>query len=433
MKCAFYEKEITPPLGGDIPGYYANRITTGVKDKLYAKAAVFADDNGEMVALLVLDAVDVFTSFCKIVAARVEEYTGIPAEKLAIIANHTHYGIPQGDVISKRDEEYCKVLERLAADCVILAWQRLENCTISYGMGHEDTVAFNRDFVMKDGAVATNAGRYKDEIVRPYGGTDPDLPVLIARNAAGEVMGTLFTYALHEDTTGGLEYSGDYASEISYALKEKFGYQMVSIYLPGCSGDINHYDVFAGKNRGHREIGRILAKEITRVMNEDNAPIEGDTIVSAYRIVPMVRRRATQEQIENAKWILEDVKNRTTKYDMTGQNATLLLKYEEAFKDAPKMVDVPVQVFRIGEVWMLIFPFEVYHKFGLQMKAACPGGKWLMSELANITPGYLPVPELFGTDAYPVQLCHGSWLLPEAGDQLVEAVVGLVDELKEKI
>ena len=55
-----------------------------------------------------------------------------------------------------------------------------------------------------------------------------------------------------------------------------------------------------------------------------------------------------------------------------------------------------------------------------------------MSELANITPGYVPVPELFGTDAYPAQLCHGSWLLPEAGDQLVEAIIELVNELNEK-
>ena len=432
MKCAFYEKEITPPIGSDIPGYYMHRYTTGVKDKLYAKAAVFEGDNGKIAAILVLDAVDILTPFQKAVAARVTEFTGIPAEKLAIIANHTHYGIPQGDVISDRDAEFCSVLERLAADCVILAWQRLENCTLSYGIGKEETVAFNRDFVMKDGAVATNV-RNKEEIVRPYDGIDPDLPVLVAKNEAGKVMGTLFTYALHQDTTGGVEYSGDYASEISYALKEKFGYQMVSIYLPGCCGDINHLDPIGGTKRGHREIGRTLAGEISRVVKEETEAVTENTVFTAYRSVPMVRRRATKEQIEKAKWILEDTANRTTKYDMTGQNASLMLKYEEAFKDAPKTVDVPVQVFRIGEVWMLIFPFEVYHQFGLRMKAACPGGKWLMSELANITPGYVPVPELFGTDAYPAQLCHGSFLMPEAGDQLVEAIVGLIDKLKEKI
>ena len=42
MRCAFYEKEITPPLGGDIPGYYINRFTEDVADELYVRAVVFA-------------------------------------------------------------------------------------------------------------------------------------------------------------------------------------------------------------------------------------------------------------------------------------------------------------------------------------------------------------------------------------------------------
>ena len=39
-------------------------------------------------------------------------------------------------------------------------------------------------------------------------------------------------------------------------------------------------------------------------------------------------------------------------------------QYEENFRDAPKTVDVPVQVFVIGDIWTMIFPFEVYHRYG---------------------------------------------------------------------
>ena len=38
MKCAFYEADITGPIGSSIPGYFADRFTTGIKDRLYAKA-----------------------------------------------------------------------------------------------------------------------------------------------------------------------------------------------------------------------------------------------------------------------------------------------------------------------------------------------------------------------------------------------------------
>ena len=62
MRCAFYEKEITPPLGGDIPGYYINRFTEDVADELYVRAVVFAPDTEDpagTLAILTLDAVNV--------------------------------------------------------------------------------------------------------------------------------------------------------------------------------------------------------------------------------------------------------------------------------------------------------------------------------------------------------------------------------------
>ena len=47
LQCGFYEKEITPPLGSDIPGYFMKRPSTGVlrlpgahlrDDRLYTAA-----------------------------------------------------------------------------------------------------------------------------------------------------------------------------------------------------------------------------------------------------------------------------------------------------------------------------------------------------------------------------------------------------------
>ena len=46
MKCGFYEKEITPPLGQSLPGYFCPRPAMDVWDKLYAKSAVFEGENG---------------------------------------------------------------------------------------------------------------------------------------------------------------------------------------------------------------------------------------------------------------------------------------------------------------------------------------------------------------------------------------------------
>ena len=129
MKCAFYEKDITPPLYGHLLGCGTVRVAQDVEDKLYAKAVVF-EDGGKYCAILTLDSICVYADFCEKIRDRVCEYTDIPREAIAVVANHTHYGIPMGDTVSERDVEYMAVLERLAADTVILAYKRLEDCTL---------------------------------------------------------------------------------------------------------------------------------------------------------------------------------------------------------------------------------------------------------------------------------------------------------------
>ena len=64
MKCAFYEREITPPLGQSMPGYYAKRTATGVADRLYAKAFAAELDNTK-IALLVIDCVELPTHYAE--------------------------------------------------------------------------------------------------------------------------------------------------------------------------------------------------------------------------------------------------------------------------------------------------------------------------------------------------------------------------------
>ena len=44
LRCGFGRKEITPPLGTPLVGYYKPRFAKGVIDPLYARAAAFEAD-----------------------------------------------------------------------------------------------------------------------------------------------------------------------------------------------------------------------------------------------------------------------------------------------------------------------------------------------------------------------------------------------------
>ena len=431
MKCGFYEKDITPPLGGDMTGYYAHRYAMDVEDNLYAKAAVFSPDDedpAKMTALLIIDAELLSTPLTNAIKARVTEFTGIPRERIAVAATHSHYTIPQGDVVSTRDDEYMALFPRLAADAIILARKRLQNCTLTYGMGQESSVAFNRNFVLSDGAVVTNPSAFADQIVKPYSGIDPDLPVLTIWNDAGHRLGVIYSYALHSDTTGKHAYSGDFSSEVSNQLKKRYGPDFVSIFMAGFCGDINHVDYIGKTRRNHRDIGQILAAEIIRVTEEGSAAVYSDTVAIAYQDLPMQRRRATKEQIEQARYNVANPG--TKKYDMTGSTAKLLLMYEEACGECSNDVSVPLQVMRLGDVYLYICPFEMYHQYAAPLKEAAPGGKWLMTELANMEASYVPVPELLNSECYEAQLCYGSWMEPYAGDKLTDTLAKMAKELE---
>jgi len=86
MKCAFYEREITPPLGSHLSGYANIRKANGLKDRLMAKACVFSNE-GETIALIAVDALHMENELRNAAAARVSRYTGIPEKNILVAAD----------------------------------------------------------------------------------------------------------------------------------------------------------------------------------------------------------------------------------------------------------------------------------------------------------------------------------------------------------
>ncbi len=431
MKVGFYEREITPPLGTDMPGYYCNRFSTGVKDRLYAKAAVFAnsDDPADKAAIVIVDTVLLTEEFCVPIAERASSFTGIPADRITVAVTHTHRGIPTGDYTSLRDQAVMDALVPLIADCITLADQRLqENCTAYYALGKVEGISYVRDYKMKNGDVSTNT-KFVDEIVAPTDTPDTDLPFLLIKNSDGAPIGGIYTYACHLDCAGGMEYSSDYPGLISNRLKEQYGEDFVCIYLAGCCGDINHIDKIHNAHLSYEEIANAIANELLRLADVAE-PISG-ALKAAATTIQIKRRWGTEEEQAHSRWVLDDPDNRKNPYHMLGKKReTVFLSFHELHPDRPEYQDIPIRVMRLGEVYLFALPGEVYHHFGDQLKAGCPGDKWLITELANAEAGYIPLPELFNTSTYPVQLCHGSFLVPEAGQMMVDAALKLANDLK---
>lgn len=112
--------------------------------------------------------------------------------------------------------------------------------------------------------------------------------------------------------------------------------------------------------------------------------------------------------------------------------AELLVDYERKAAAAHLYEgNLPVQIILIGDLPIFAMPGELYHQFGRKLKDTC-GGRCLIATLSNGFFGYIPVPELFGTDVYPVQLCEGSMWQPEAGAMLTDCAITMLQRMMEE-
>ena len=89
MRAAFYEKDITPPLGGYLAGMFINYSAEDVLDKLHVRSAVI-ESMGNTAAIIEIDSCEFPDDLHDAVTARIFEYTGINAENVLVAVNHTH-------------------------------------------------------------------------------------------------------------------------------------------------------------------------------------------------------------------------------------------------------------------------------------------------------------------------------------------------------
>lgn len=407
LKVAFYEKDITPPLGGYMWGEYAGFFADDVKDSLYVKSVVINDGENTIV-IIALDVcvlpADMHDEVCK----RIEKYTGITSDNVTICATHTHKGAPildSHELGLYADESYKDVLYRLTADCAILASKRLTNANIKYAKGTVENISFVRNFYMGDGSVHTTPGKNED-VREPFSEPDPDLSVLYFEDENGTPLGSIASFACHQDCVGGHAYTGDYSSVISRQLKSVYGNQYVSLFMLGACGDINHIDIHKEKEKDiYIRIGTILADEIVKIL--DNSKITMvNNICSKKEYIMLDKRIPDSEYIKEISEIWLERKQI--------RNIRNLLAYE-ATNTGDKM-GVYVQCIKIGEIIIYALPGEMYSWFGKQIRENSPYGKSIIGTLCNGYCGYIPVKEIFGQPfVYETALCSHSCLKPEAG------------------
>lgn len=431
--CGMYEAVITPPLGNSMPGHRSERKASGVRDDLYAKALVV--ESGEsLAALVVVDALYVQRGEVERIRERIARNTPIAPEQVMVSATHTHSGPPiRPGFDGSRSEAYLDYLVERTADAVILAYRRREEASIGFATGRAEGIAFNRRFFMKDGTVRTNPGFLNPDVDRPAGPTDPEVLVVRIDDAQGRPIGVVSNFACHTDTLGGAntEFCADFPGELSDTLKRVLGRDVVSLFVLGACGDINHNDVTRPKAAapGHyRKMGRILAGEVLKVREaiRPGEAAEGMAIAVEQALFPIEYRLPTEQETEEAR--------RTLASEQSTDKERYFAKYVLGLPGDPvKTAEVEVQAFRLGELAIVGLPGEIFVEFGLTVKRESPYGHTIVNTLCNgSVQGYVCTKEAYEQGGYEPKLKPNHRIPSGAGDLFVEHALRLLRQMADK-
>lgn len=448
LKGGVAEVDITPPVG--YPHYRG--FATGVKDPLYVKALVL--QQGEVKwALAVCDLLWIERDLSAEVRLQVREKTGIPFENILLSATHTHTGPAYHPNIYELNEHrreggaaaaeaiarenYPEVLRDRIVEALVTAHDAAVPVTLGTATARISDLSFNRRFFLADGKVRTNPGVGNRSIVKPAGPIDPELHmVTVDRVADGAILGVVSNFAVHSDTRGGSEFSADYSGELARRLEEKLGEGIVSLYLQGTSGDLNHVNVRKDSKRlDTATIGGRLASELLQLKGREES-VASPRLGASCEVVS-----APLQSYNEAELIWAKNREAEPKYGESGLfqlrrpmkiRSLERIRRTEAIPPTveaqPWILPLEVQVFRVSdEIAVVGLPGEVFVELGLAIKAASPFPTTLVVELTHVHIAYLPTRAAFAQGGYETL---NSRLAPGGGELLVESAIRQLQALK---
>ena len=440
LQVGFACANITPPLGANMPGGFFPRGGASVHDDLYATAMVI--DNGEtIVALVGLDALSVRRSTVDAGRKIALKEAGIQPENVMVGASHSHCAGPTCDCLGSRPEKwYCDLVGRQIGTAIVEANRLKRPATLGIGRGYEDSVGFNRRFVMKDGKETTHPGKLNPDIVKPAGPIDPEVGVIVARDAqSDEVIGCLVNFALHGTLgVGGAGYSADWPYYMRETISGVYGEDVLTVFLNGACGDITQVDNQSPRQREFGDkfgaaVGRTVGSEAVKVI--EYLAVEADRITEAElggmsQVIELPMRPVAPERLQAAKEYLKQNRKSTEPRRIYEEDQVRLSEWLETEPNVP----AEVQAIRIGDLGLVSNPAEYFCVFGLDIKTKSPFPQTMVVELANGCVGYVPDAKALGPKGGGYEAAHAcsSKLVAEAGKMIAKKSVELLKKLAPK-
>lgn len=442
LRAGAFAMDITPekfPVASS--GSMTPRQADRAHDPLHARCLVL--DNGvRRIAFAICDSCMIPREIFDVAKELASRETGIPTNHILTSATHTHTAVSVGRTFqSKVETEYGEFLSRRIAAGIVQATAQLEPARIGWAVGNNPRQVFNRRWHLRPGValrdpfdrgsdkVRMNPPRASEQLLKPAGPIDPEVPIVSVQATDGRPIAVLANYSLHY--VGGVpanslsaDYFGEFARQLARMIKtegdagsqtdaEDRAAPFVGILSNGTSGDINNINFFeGGPRREPFEQIRLVANDVAesayaaykRVKYHDWVPLGIEQTE-----IELAVRRPTADELVDAKAVLKEAgagpyRDQRTIY----ANETIQLN------DYPATITAKLQAIRIGDLGIVSSPCETFVETGLAIKQQSPLRPTFTIELANGYNGYLPTPEQHALGGYETWRAKSSYLAVDA-------------------
>jgi len=420
---------ITPPVGTSLAGYFRDRKATAVRDDLYANAVVI-QAGGERLAIVSCDLLTPFAPVTERARRLAQERTGIPPDHILVCTTHTHTGpeVRDGTVVPVCEEWRSELPGRIA-EAIARAADKMVPATLRAGSTELHDYSFNRLFRLVDGSEQFGRGGRGEEILGTAGPIDPQVLTLGAVGEDGRLLALLVNFALHADVIGGISadfISADWPGAVARNIAAVYGDETVTLFLQGAAGDINHFphqptNLPTGGPAKAEQLGRAVAGAamVAHERAEPMTSLELRARLQNLSVPYYTRDAALAAEIEELK-----------AKDHLGDFERFLVERFESWPYDGQDAEVPIQVFRIGDVGLVGLPAEIFVRIGLEIKRWSPTRATFVVALANASvSSYIPPVEQAERGAYGAKPILSRRLCAEAGRLVSDAAIRLLHEV----
>jgi hypothetical protein len=407
---------------------YGNRQaeSDGVTHPLWAKALAFGGDDGDGPAVLItVDNLGISDAITAEVAARLLDTAGLPRERLAICASHTHSAPALAGVApfifaedptpeqQARIDRYTDDLTDQLSRVALAALADRRPARLSWAVGSAGFAANRR--VLED-------GNWTGFGVSPKAPVDHSLPVLRVEDPGGPTRAVLASYACHCTTLGGdfNEICGDWAGFAQQDI-ERDHPGAVALVAIGCGADANPEP--RGTLPQAEAHGQALARAVAEALKGPMTPIGGLTHAQLKRIdLPFAGLPS------RAEWEAQAEQG-----DQVARRARAMLARLDRGEPIPTALEgYPVQAWAFGDDLAMVFlAGEVVVDYAIHLRRVADPDRLWINAYSNDSPCYIASDRLLGEGGYEVDssmIYYGqpTRFAPGVEGRVVDAVVELL-------